>query len=111
MWAVVNHTPYVAEGNWVQDKDANKIWLVALKATFELLTGGGTRLAWEQRPVLRVSEPRGEEGKSSLRYESDLMGGKSGTDVHYMTTADTGVKMTNPLSFSGEASCATLPPA
>ncbi len=74
MWAVVNHTPYAAEGGWVQDKDANKIWLVAVKATYELPAGGGTRLTWEQQPVLRMSEPRGEEGKSSLRYESDLLG-------------------------------------
>jgi hypothetical protein len=81
MWSIVNHTPYAAEGGWVQDREANKIWLVAVKATYDLPAGGGTRLAREQRPVLHISEPRGDEGKSSLHYESDLLGVKPGTDV------------------------------
>ena len=81
MWIVDNITPYSADSSWVQDKDANKIWLVAVKATFDLLADGGTRLSEEQQEVQRISEPRGEEGKSSLRYESDLLGVKPGTDV------------------------------
>lgn len=81
MWVVDNATPYTADRSWVQDRDANKMWLVAVKATFDLLADGSTRLAEEQLPVLRMSEPRGEEGKSSLRYESDLLGVKPGTDV------------------------------
>ncbi len=81
MWVVDNATPYTADRSWVQDKDSNKIWLVAVKATFDLLADGSTLLADEQQPVLRMSEPRGEEGKSSLRYESDLLGVKPSTDV------------------------------
>ncbi|MDQ6683893.1 MAG: DUF2169 domain-containing protein [Pseudomonadota bacterium] len=81
MWTVINRTPYAAEGGWVQDKDGHQIWLVAVKASFDLPPGRAPRLAREQRPVLRMSEPRGEEGASSCRYESDLLGVKPGTDL------------------------------
>lgn len=81
MWAVVNTTRYAAERSWVQDKDANKIWLVVVKATFDILGDGSTRLAEEQAPVLRMGEYDGAAGESGLRYESDLLGVKPGTDV------------------------------
>jgi hypothetical protein len=80
MWAVVNTTPYAAERTWVQDRDANKIWLVVVKATFDVLADGSTRLAEKQLPVLRTGVHLSEPG-SSLRYESDLLGVKPGTDV------------------------------
>jgi len=81
MWAINNKTPYAAERSWVQDKDANKIWLVVMKATFDILPDGSTRLADEQVPVWRMGQPAGELGKSSLIYEADLLGMKPGTDV------------------------------
>jgi hypothetical protein len=81
MWVVTNATPYAAEGAWVQDKNANKIWLVVVKATFDIQSDGLTRLSDEQVPVLRMGQPFGELGKSSLRYEADLLGLKPGTDV------------------------------
>src|SRR5689334_17388277 len=81
MWLVVNRTPYTAERTWVQDKDANKIWLVAVKATFEILPDGSTRLADQQEPVHVMGQPYGEFGQSSLAYEADLLGVKTCTDV------------------------------
>lgn len=81
MWLVTNRTRYAAEGTWVQDKDANKLWLVVLKATFDIRPDGTTRPADQQVPVLRVAQPSGEFGKSALRYECDLFGLKPGTDV------------------------------
>ncbi|HEY0585095.1 MAG TPA: DUF2169 domain-containing protein [Pseudoduganella sp.] len=81
MWMINNKTPYEAERTWVQDKDANKIWLVVMKATFDILPDGSTRLAEQQVPVWRMGLPTGELGKSSLIYEADLMGVKPGTDI------------------------------
>lgn len=81
MWVVTNTTPYAAERTWVQDKDANKVWVVVVKATLDILPDGSTRLSDEQVPVFRMGEPAGELGMSSLIYEADLLGLKPGTDV------------------------------
>jgi hypothetical protein len=80
MWLVINKTPYSEAGAWVQDKNSNKIWLVVVKATFDIHAGGSTRLSEEQVPVLRIAEPVGEISRS-LTYESDLLGIKPSTDV------------------------------
>ena len=81
MWIVENKTLYEAEGTWVQDKDANKIWMIAVKATFDISPDGSTWLAENQVPVYRQGQPIGEFGESSLKYESDLQGLKVCTDV------------------------------
>lgn len=80
MWIVTNKTPFAAAGTWVQDKDANKLWLVVVKATFEIRADGATYLSDQQVPVLLMPEPVGEIDKS-LIYESDLLGVKPCTDV------------------------------
>ncbi|HET8707769.1 MAG TPA: DUF2169 domain-containing protein [Pseudomonadales bacterium] len=81
MWAVVNTTRYAAERTWVQDKNANKIWLVAVKITYDIFPDGSVQLAKEQLPVLVQGQHIGEPYQSSLRYESDLYGIKPGTDI------------------------------
>src|SRR5262245_7057531 len=81
MWAVANRTPYAVERSWVQDKDANKIWLVVVKATFDVLPDGTTRLSEQQVPVLRVAEDVGGAGTSGLGYEAGLLDVKTATDV------------------------------
>lgn len=87
MWAVINTTRYAAERTWVQDKDANKIWLVIVKATFDIHPDGTCQLAKEQVPVLRMGEPQDEPGSSSLRYDGDLLGVKPCTDVLVLGSA------------------------
>jgi hypothetical protein len=81
MWLLNNTTPFAAERTWVQDKRANKIWLVIVKATFDIRPNGTCQLSGSQIPVFRMGEPTGELGKSSLRYEADLFGLKPSTDV------------------------------
>jgi hypothetical protein len=81
MWIVTNATPYVADCSWVQDKNANKIWLVVVKATFSVLPDGSCKLAEEQLPVLKMLLPSGELGASSPIYEADFQGVKIATDV------------------------------
>ena len=81
MWLVNNRTPYAADSNWIQDKDANKIWLVVVKATFDIAPDGTTQLAEQQELPLIMGQPRKEFGTSSLIYDADLLSLKPGTDV------------------------------
>lgn len=81
MWLVDNQTPYAAERTWVQDKDANKIWLVIVKATYNIRPNGSTYLASEQELPLRQGTYWGAPGSSSLIYDADLLGLKATTDI------------------------------
>lgn len=79
MWEIRNKTPYAADRTWVRDKNGRHHWIVIAKATFT--SSGALRLADEQLPPLHEPEYFGEPGKSSLRYEADLVARKPGTDV------------------------------
>lgn len=81
MWQVDNRTPFAAERGWVRDRDGAEVWLVAVKATFDIKADGSTEIAKEQSPVLRVPEYFGEPGKSSIKYEADLVLTKKTTDI------------------------------
>jgi hypothetical protein len=81
MWQVDNRTPFAAERGWVRDRNGAEIWLVAVKATFDILPDGSTIPSKDQPPVLRVPEYHGEPGKSSIKYEADLILTKKTTDI------------------------------
>lgn len=81
MWALTNSTPFRAERSWVRDKNGAEVWLVAVKGTFIIGEDGSTQVADDQMEVSIVPKFRGEPGKSSLLYESDLVHIKSCTDV------------------------------
>lgn len=81
MWQLTNRTPFAAERTWVRDRDGAEIWLVAVKATFDIDADGGTRVAEQQPPVTLIPAHHGKPGQSSLRYESDLQRTKTTTDI------------------------------
>jgi hypothetical protein len=81
MWQVDNRTLFAAERGWVRDRDGAEIWLVAVKATFDIKPDGSTEVSKEQPPVLRIAEHHGEPGKSSIKYDADLVLTKKTTDV------------------------------
>jgi hypothetical protein len=81
MWQVDNRTPFAAERGWVRDREGAEVWLVAVKATFAIRPDGTTEIAKEQPPVLRLPEHYGEPGKSSVRYDADLVLTKNTSDV------------------------------
>ncbi|SFU99429.1 DUF2169 family type VI secretion system accessory protein [Pseudoduganella namucuonensis] len=81
MWEVDNETPFAAERGWARDRDGAEVWLVAVKATFDIHADGSTSVAAEQPPVLRAPEYLGEPGASSIRYEADLVPAKRRTDI------------------------------
>ena len=81
MWQLDNRTPFAAERTWVRDRDGAEIWLVAVKASFELQPDRTLKVADEQAPVTLIPVHHGKSGQSSLRYESDLQRTKLTTDV------------------------------
>lgn len=97
MWQIDNRTPFAAERGWVRDRDGAEIWLVAVKATFDILPDGTTQVAREQPPVLRLPEHFGEPGKSSIKYDADLVLTKKTTDIIVVghAYAPTGMSVTH----------------
>ncbi len=54
---------------------------MAVRGTFDILPDGRVEIAKEQVPVALAPEWTGEPGKSSLRWDTDLIRTKPGTDV------------------------------
>ena len=81
MWQLDNHTPFAAERGWVRDRQGAEIWLVAVKASFDVLPDGSLRVAQIQPPVLRLPEHHGEPCTSSIKYDTDLVLNKLNTDI------------------------------
>ncbi|NHZ38962.1 DUF2169 family type VI secretion system accessory protein [Massilia aquatica] len=79
MWQLDNRTPYAADHTWIRDADGAEIWIVSVKATYELLPDGGTCVAAYQAPV-NSGLVMHEDGKSPL-FETDLGPPKNATDV------------------------------
>lgn len=79
MWSVSNKTAYAAAGGWIRDLDGTEVWIVAVKATYDILPGGELRIAADQVPVHRAAVPH--EGLESLLSDSDLVPRHPATDV------------------------------
>jgi hypothetical protein len=79
MWSVNNKTAYAAAGGWIRDLDGTEVWVVAVKATYDILPGGELRIAAGQVPVHRAAVPHA--GLESLLSESDLGPPHPATDV------------------------------
>ncbi|WP_418648814.1 DUF2169 family type VI secretion system accessory protein [Thauera butanivorans] len=78
MWQIDNHSPFAVGREWIRDVDGREVWIVAVKATYDILADGSTRIATEQPPVL--SGPvKDEDG--SPRYDTDLGPPKPATDI------------------------------
>lgn len=81
MWAVSNHTRFKAERTFARDADGAEVWVVAVRATFSISSDGQVTLAEEQEDICLAPKYFGEPGRSGLRYETDLVRTKPGTDV------------------------------
>ena len=81
MWALFNRTRFKAERTFVRDVDGAEIWLVAVRATFDIHPNGELAVSRNQQEVCRAPEFMGDPAHSSLRYDSDLVRTKEGTDV------------------------------
>ena len=61
--------------------DGSEVWLVGVKATFDVQPDGSTELSPEQVPVHLFPEFRGDPRSTSLLHDGDLLLRKPGTDV------------------------------
>jgi hypothetical protein len=78
---VVHFSPFAASLDPIVDKDGAEARLAVVKATFDMTPDGSLRVADKQQPVRLNDEYVGEQGRSSVRYESDGAFYKPGTDV------------------------------
>ncbi len=100
MWSLVNRTAYAADRGWIRDRHGAEIWIVAVKATYDISADGTLRPSAEQVPVF--GGPMKDEASSELLYETDLGPAKSGTDVILIGNAHspTGAPVTElPVAF------------
>ena len=81
MWMVENQSPYAARANWLRDEHGRHVWLVAVRATFDVMSQGPLRLADDQPEPALLPEYAGAPGRSSLRWDADLLFVKPSTDV------------------------------
>src|SRR5205814_472944 len=79
MWAIDNRTAFAAERTWIRDADGAEVWIVAVKATYDIFPDGNTQIASQQPPV--HSGPQPNPGLASMRYETDLGPAKHATDI------------------------------
>jgi len=83
MLQISNLTPYAADRAIAIDPSGTQVWVVVIKATFELGEDNSVSPAAEddQEPVCTAPEYFGEPGRSSLRRESKLVYAHPGTDI------------------------------
>lgn len=79
MWSVDNRTAYAAAGGWIRDPDGAEVWVVAVKATYDIGPDGELRIAADQVPVHRAAVP--QPGLQSLLSDTDLGPPHPATDV------------------------------
>lgn len=73
MQNIVNHSPFAAGKHLTKDgKTGEKIFIVAVKATFDIQDNGDLIIADEQKEVLDSPVYYGEESASSVQYPPDL---------------------------------------
>lgn len=81
MWQLDNRTPFAAAQGWIRDRRGAEVWLVVVKASFDIGSDGATQVAADQPEPLHLAEHHGEPGKSSIRHESDFVLTKRTTDL------------------------------
>ncbi|MGI6853625.1 DUF2169 family type VI secretion system accessory protein [Mesorhizobium sp. 1B3] len=79
MWILSNQTPFAAQQSWTRDERGHEVWLVAIKASFEIDPDGKQGLLKEQTPVNLA--PVYSADASELLDETDLNIEKKHTDV------------------------------
>jgi hypothetical protein len=81
MWQTENRTPFAVQRCGVRDRDGAEVWLVALKAAFDIHPDGSLSIAKEQDPVELAPAFFGDPAETSLKHESDIVWARTGTDV------------------------------
>lgn len=90
MWAVSNQTPFKADRAFARDQEGAEVWIVAVRATFDIQSDGSVSVSENQQDVCLAPKYFGEPAKSGLLYEMDLVRTKTATDVILHATAHAG---------------------
>lgn len=72
MWQLRNLTPFAADRQFIRDLRGAEVWVVAVRATFDITQDGRTRVADTQNEVRRTPLYAGEPGRSSLLEDTDF---------------------------------------
>lgn len=78
MWQIDNRTPFAVGREWIRDVDGREVWIVAVKATYDILANGSTPIAATQPPVR--SGPTTDDDGAPL-HDTDLGPPKPATDI------------------------------
>lgn len=78
MWRLDNNTPFAADASWIRGVDGNEIWVVTVKATYDIMPDGRTHVSSTQVPVSHG--PTQDENGVPLG-ETDLGPPKENTDI------------------------------
>lgn len=81
MWALENQTSFAAERTWLRDQNGAEVWIVAVKATYDIYEDGTLQLADQQQDLVYASTFHGDPATSSIVYETDFVLRKLTTDV------------------------------
>lgn len=81
MWQTLTKSDFPVSGTWVLDKNSNKIWMVCVKATFDIRPDGRLRQSPGQIEPFLQGQPLDGDFTKSLVHESDFFGPKPATDV------------------------------
>lgn len=76
----INNTPFTAAPFFLMDQTGAETLLVVLKGTWHIGKDGKLAVAEEQMPILLSPIYNGDPGSSSLRYDTDIVLQKPGTD-------------------------------
>ena len=76
-----NKTPYTTHTFPVREPGGKTTVVTVVKATYAFTTDGHVSLAKHQAPLCMGDEYTGTPGRSSLRYGSDMVPVKTGTDI------------------------------
>ncbi|CDX29167.1 conserved hypothetical protein [Mesorhizobium sp. ORS 3359] len=79
MWILSNDTPFAAQESWTRDERGHEVWLIAIKASFEIGPDGKQRLLKDQTPV-NLAPVYGAD-PNELLDETDLNLEKKHTDI------------------------------
>jgi hypothetical protein len=79
MWILSNETPFAAKEGWTRDERGHEVWLVAIKASFEIDPAGKQRLLKDQTPVNMA--PVFGSDPNELLDETDFNLEKKHTDI------------------------------
>jgi hypothetical protein len=76
----INTTPFAAAPYFLMDRNGAETLLIIVKGTWRTGDGGTLSVADEQAPVREAPVYHGDPGLSSLRYDTDIVLERPGTD-------------------------------